>query len=42
MPVIAVTPSEKNYHLLGANWGVIPVFCPGCTNAKEAFDGSIQ
>ena len=37
MPIIAVTPNEKNYHLLGANWGVIPVLCANGINAKEAF-----
>lgn len=37
MPIIAVTPSEKHYHQLAFNWGVIPVLCPGCQNGKEAF-----
>ena len=37
MPIIAVTPDPKVYHQLGSNWGVIPVFVPGCRSAKEAF-----
>lgn len=37
MPIIAVTPSEKHYQQLAFNWGVIPVLCPGCKSAKEAF-----
>ena len=37
MPIIAVTPDEKNYHQLGAYWGIIPVLCPHCKDAKEAF-----
>ena len=37
MPIIAVTPHEKAYHQLSLNWGVIPIHCPGCNSAKEAF-----
>jgi pyruvate kinase len=37
MPIIAVTPSEKHYHQLAFNWGVIPVYAEGCKNAKDAF-----
>lgn len=37
IPIIAVTPHAKVYHQLASNWGVVPVFCPGCANAKEAF-----
>lgn len=37
MPIIAVTPSEKIYHQLAFNWGVIPVLAEGCKNSKEAF-----
>lgn len=37
MPIIAVTPTEKVYHQLSSNWGIIPVHCPGCKSAKEAF-----
>jgi pyruvate kinase len=37
MPIIAVTPSKKHYHQLAFNWGVVPVHCEGCKNAKEAF-----
>ena len=36
-PIIAVTPSEKNYHQLAFNWGVMPVLVEGCKNSKEAF-----
>ena len=42
MPIIAVTSNEKHYHQLGANWGVIPVLCKGCTSAKEAFAAASQ
>ncbi|MDE3045240.1 MAG: pyruvate kinase [Verrucomicrobiota bacterium] len=37
MPIIAVTPDLSTYHQLALNWGVIPIFLDGCTNAKEAF-----
>ncbi len=37
MPIIAATPSQKNYHQLALNWGVIPVHAEGCKSAKEAF-----
>ena len=37
MPIIAVTPSKKNYHQLAFNWGVVPVLAEGCKNVKEAF-----
>ena len=40
MPIIAVTPSQKHYHQLAFNWGVIPVLAEGCKNAKEAFDAA--
>ncbi len=36
MPIIALTPNEKVYHQLSFNWGVIPVYCPNCTNTHEA------
>lgn len=36
-PIIAVTPSKKNYHQLAFSWGVIPVLSEGCKNSKEAF-----
>ena len=32
-----MTSNEKVYHQLASNWGVIPVYCPGCKGAKEAF-----
>lgn len=40
MPVIAVTPNQKNFHQLIFNWGVVPVLCVGCKNAKEAFSAA--
>ncbi len=40
IPIIAVTPSEKSYHQLAFNWGVIPVLAEGCKNAKEAFSAA--
>lgn len=42
MPIIAVTGDEKNYHQLASNWGIIPIFCPGCQNAKEAYSAATQ
>ncbi|MES2274007.1 MAG: pyruvate kinase [Chlamydiota bacterium] len=40
MPIIAVTSSEKNYHQLAFNWGVIPVLCEECSNIKQAFSAA--
>lgn len=40
IPIIAVTPSEKHYHQLAFNWGVIPIYAEGCKNAKEAFSAA--
>jgi pyruvate kinase len=37
MPIIAVTPNKKAYHQLASNWGIIPLYAPGCASAKEAF-----
>lgn len=37
VPVIALADSEKEYHRLGAYWGVIPVFCPKNKNREEVF-----
>lgn len=37
IPIIAVTSNPKVYHQLASNWGVVPVHCPGCKSAKEAF-----
>jgi len=37
MPIIAVTPSKKNYHQLALNWGVVPVHMASGKNAKDAF-----
>lgn len=37
MPIIAITPNEKIYHQLSFNWGVLPVYSPGATNAQKAF-----
>lgn len=42
MPVIAVTPSEKHFHQLAANFGVIPILCPDCTSSKQAFKAACQ
>ncbi len=42
IPIIAVTPSRKNYHQLAFNWGVVPVLAEGCKNAKEAFSAASQ
>ncbi|MBX7067524.1 MAG: pyruvate kinase [Parachlamydiales bacterium] len=42
MPIIAVTPSRKNYNQLAFDWGVHPVFVEGCKNAKEAFSAASQ
>lgn len=42
MPIIAVTPSLKNYHQLALNWGVIPVLAENCKNSKEAFSIASQ
>lgn len=36
MPIIALTPHLKIYHQLSFNWGVIPVYCQGCNNTREA------
>lgn len=37
MPIIAVTPSKKNYHQLSLDWGVVPVYEEKCGSSKEAF-----
>jgi len=37
MPIIAVTSLEKVYHQLASIWGVVPVLCHNCDNAKQAF-----
>lgn len=42
MPIIAITPTKKNYHQLAFNWGVVPVFVEGCKNAKDAFSAASQ
>lgn len=42
MPIIAVTPSKKNFNQLALNWGVIPVLAEGCSNIKEAFSAASQ
>lgn len=42
MPIIAVTPSERIYHQLALNWGVIPILATGCRNSKEAFSIATQ
>lgn len=42
MPIIAVTASEKSYHLLSLDWGVLPVFCENCSSPKDAFQAAVQ
>ncbi len=37
MPIIALTNTEKNFHQLGINWGVMPLFKEGVDSVKEAF-----
>lgn len=37
IPIIALTPSEKRYHQLAFNWGVIPVLCPSFKSLQDAF-----
>ena len=37
VPIIAVAPTEKIYHQLASNWGVVPVLSLGCKSAREAF-----
>ena len=38
LPIIAMTPKEKNYHQLAFNWGVIPFFNPNCTGSRQAIE----
>ncbi len=40
MPIVAVTPKFKNYNQLALYWGVMPVLCDGCKNAREAFSAA--
>ena len=42
MPILAVTASEKVYYQLASNWGVVPVLCPKCNHAKQAFAAASQ
>ena len=37
VPVIALTDSEKSYHQMAFNWGLIPVYAPDIRSTKEAF-----
>jgi pyruvate kinase len=37
MPIIAMTPNEKCYHQMAANWGVIPVLKNESRTLTEAF-----
>jgi pyruvate kinase len=37
MPILGLTPNPKIYQQLAFNWGIIPIHCPSCTNAQEAF-----
>jgi len=36
MPIVALTPNEKNYHQLTFNWGVVP-FLAECNSLEDAF-----
>ncbi len=40
MPIIALTPSWKVYQQLSFNWGIIPFYCPDCTNVRDAFQAA--
>ncbi len=42
MPIIAVTPLKKTYNQFALNWGIIPIYSPGCKDAKEAFSVASQ
>lgn len=37
MPIVAMTSSEKSYHQLLLNWGVIPFLGPTCQTVDEGF-----
>lgn len=37
IPIIALTPSEKDYHQLAFTWGVIPMFCAELKTIDEGF-----
>lgn len=38
MPILALTPSERVYHQLNFNWGVVPIYHPKCDTVDEAYD----
>lgn len=42
MPVIAMTPFEKNYHQLAFNWGIIPFFNKDSKTFEEALSKLTQ
>jgi pyruvate kinase len=37
MPIVAMTPSEKCYHQMAMNWGVIPILAEEYATLSEAF-----
>lgn len=37
MPILAMTPSEKCYHQMALNWGVIPILAEESATVTEAF-----
>jgi pyruvate kinase len=37
MPIVAMTPSEKCYHQMAMNWGVIPILAEEYATLAEAF-----
>jgi pyruvate kinase len=37
IPIIALTPHEKDYHQLAFNWGVVPTFCAESKTIEEGF-----
>lgn len=42
MPILSVTRSEKIYHQLASNWGVIPILAPHCKNVRDAFQAASE
>jgi pyruvate kinase len=37
IPIFALTRNKKVYEQLSSNWGIVPVYCPTCSNNREAF-----
>lgn len=42
MPILALTSHPKIYQQLAFNWGIVPIYGPGCRNAQEAFQTTSQ